>query len=262
MDIVSPDLLDLLKTRLEHYPIHDPSTIECPYECLIHNWDELTEASKESSTSEADQQARSDLALLLDTITNGSGDSRLDRHLKTREANKLQRLVSFETLWTLFPPGTLVYGRPFLGQDQVFVATEPKNTWPRGRDDDDNRKWTLGAMMYDWDGRSFKRRKVYLKIPSFEGYKAIDDLPFFPLVCHPDESKLRQTLIKRGGAYKKLCDIEKPRMYTYEGLVVLGSRGFSGLQKDDDEVSFEIRLVWIYADGRRNQAGFSFFQRR
>lgn len=117
IEISSPDLSALLLSLLRHYPYHTfqgpPTIINSPYEGLILNWEKLEQATKEESEVETDQQTRSDLRLLLDTIASGSGDPKLDKYFKSRTSNKEQKSVTFETLWTMFPPGTLIYGRPF-----------------------------------------------------------------------------------------------------------------------------------------------------
>ncbi|KAL8692665.1 MAG: hypothetical protein Q9218_002365 [Villophora microphyllina] len=131
LEIVSPDLWNLLKKLLSRYPYHifqgEPVPISSPYEAIIFNWNELEAAAKESVTDEKDIQARQDLKLLLDTLISGSGDAKLDKYFKVRKSYREQRSISFEALWTLFPPGELVYGRPFQEQEQVFV---PVNSLP------------------------------------------------------------------------------------------------------------------------------------
>ena len=76
-----------------------------------------------------DEQARLDLGLLLDTLSSGSGDQKLDKYLKVRESSKEQKMT-FESLWTIFPPGTLVYGKVFQGQDQIFIVQGNVRPWP------------------------------------------------------------------------------------------------------------------------------------
>lgn len=126
LEIVNRDLWNLLKKLLSHHPYHtfqgDPVTIESPYEAFILNWDKLENAAKESSADEKDNQARLDLSK--------SGDPKLDKYFKIRESNREQRSVTFESLWTLFSPGALVYGKSFLGQDQIFIVQNSLRAWP------------------------------------------------------------------------------------------------------------------------------------
>ena len=241
IEIVSRDLWKLLKTLLSHYPYHifqgDPVTLTSPYEAIILNWGKLETAATTTLADEKDNQTRLDLKLLLDTISGGSGDPRLDKYLKGRDSNREQKVVSFESLWTIFPPGALVYGKPFQGQDQVFIVKDNLRAWPR--DDYEPPPWKLQCWIYDWDGKTFKRRSLYLDFESFENSKPIISLPFYPLEYHPQPEQLKQTLINRGAKYKKLCNA-KPgsRMFDYTGHVVFGKKGFSRMA-GDDEVSID-----------------------
>ena len=240
LEIVSRDLWSLLKTKLSHYPYHifqgEPVTINSPYEAFILNWDKLEKAANESSSEEKDDQARKDLKLLLDTISSGSGDQKLDKYFKIRESHKEQKLVTFESLWTLFAPGTLVYGKPFLGQDQVFIVHDNIRPWPMmGRK---TSTWTLQCWTYDWNGKIFKRMALQPNIESFEGTKPISSLSFYPLDYHPEPEVLKKHLVERGVKFKKFCTAkEGSRMFDYRGNVVFGKRGFPGVTGDDDEVS-------------------------
>ena len=240
LEIVSRDLWSLLKRTLSSYPYHyfqgDAGSMNSPYEPLILYWDELEKAAKESVADENDNRARLDLRLLLDTILSGSGDLKLDKYFKTRESHRDQKSVTFESLWTLFPPGTLIFSRQFLGQDQVFIVQDNRIPWPPvGRK---NVKWTLKCWTYDWDGKVFKRMALELRIDSFEGIKPISSLPFYPLDHHPEPKDLIKRLVERGAKYKRFCTAKQgSRMFDYKGDVILGKKGFSGLTGDDDEVS-------------------------
>lgn len=239
LEIVSRDLWNLLKELLKDYPYHlfqgDPVTILSPYEALILKWDKLQTAAKESLVDEKEKQARMDLQLLLDTISTGSGDPKLDKYFKTRDSNREQKSVTFESLWTLFPPGALVYGRLFQGQDQIFIVLDNYRPWPRNESEPP--PWTLQCLTYDWDGMTFKRRAVDLKIPNFENAKPITSLDFFPLDYYPDLDDLKRRLLDRGAKYKQFCTAKQgSQMFDYKGDVGFGKKGFSRITGDEDEV--------------------------
>ena len=239
LEIIDPDLWNLLKKLLSHYPYHifkgEPKPIESPYEPLILNWDGLEAATRDSATDEKDSQARSDLKLVLETISSGSsGDLKLDKYFKIRLPNVEQNMVTFESLWTIFSPGALVYGKPFLGQDQIFIVQDYLATWPQTRR---KPKWSLQCLTYDWDGRSFKRVALQLDIDNFEGSKPITSLPFYPLHYHQQPEILKQRLVERGAKFKRFCTAEKgSQMFDYRGDVVWGQKGFSGIRGDDEDV--------------------------
>ena len=237
LEIISPDLRDLLKNLLSDYPYHyfrgDLVSFDSPYEPLILHWGRLEKAAKKSPGEGKENQARLDLGLLLDTIASGSGDLKLDKYFKARESNNQQRCVTFESLWTLFPPGTLIYGKPFQGQDQIFIVKDNTAPWPR-----EDTRWTLECWTYDWDGKSFKRMGLRLEVESFDGTKPITELPFYPLDYHQQPEDLKKRLVERGVKYKKVCTLKQgSRMFDYKGDAVFGKKGFSGFTGDDDEVS-------------------------
>lgn len=125
----------LLQKLLAHYPWHwsvsDSYTFFAPYEQIVLNWDLLEKAAQEPGTDEVDTLARSDLKSMLETLQQGSSDAKLDEYFKNRNNFRTNRVTSFDALWTIFPPGTLVHARPFMKQDQVFIVYDNKQPWSR-----------------------------------------------------------------------------------------------------------------------------------
>ena len=244
IDFISPDLWNLLKRLLGHYPYNifqgPPITLSSPYEPLILYWDKLEEATKQEPKDDKDRQARSDLKLLLDAIAAGSGDVKLDKYFKSRASMKKQDAVTFDTLWTLFPPGTLLYGKPFQGQDQVFIVYDNERVWPylrRGTPREQD-PWSLLCWTYDWDGTMFRRMPLKIDFEHFEQHKPITSLPYFPFKLHMDYEEIKRNLIERGKRYRQLCTATQgSRMFDFKGEVHFVQRGFQGLQGDDDKVS-------------------------
>ena len=227
----------LLQKLLSHYPTHtfhgDPAPISSPYEAFVLNWDKLEKAAEEPCLDEEEKQARLDLKLLLDTVSSESGDEKLDKYFKIRVSLKEQKLVTFDTLWISFPPGALIYGKPFLGQDQIFIVQDNIRSWPRLND----KTWTLTCWTYDWDGQMFRRWALDVEIDQFDSQKPITSLPYYPLEYHPQAHELRMRLAERGRMYKKVCNTKQGlRMFDYKGEVVFGKKGFSGISRDDDQV--------------------------
>ncbi|KAI9644987.1 hypothetical protein NHQ30_007022 [Ciborinia camelliae] len=254
IEITSEDLWKLLKQLLGHWPGHtfdgSPVVLFSPYEPFVLYWDDLQAAAEKETEDATDKQARDDLKLLLDTISSGSGDAKLDKYFKSRKSNMDQKIVTYETLWTIFPPGTLVYGRFFLGEDQVLLVFETTRLWPR---DSHHGYWKLIAWTYDWDGKMFRRSPVELFIESFEGQKAISSLTFFPLQFHEDCKDVEKRLIERGRKFRNACTTKNAeRMFDYGGRTIFEQRGFSGGQDDDDKdddmsrSSYDFRSLYHY----------------
>ncbi|KAL8948419.1 MAG: hypothetical protein Q9222_005397 [Ikaeria aurantiellina] len=211
------------------------------YEPIIHNWDRLNDlATNDKSKSvvsdlykriethegvpdklskalaplkdpEALQKAASDLKLLLEEVQSTPG---LETYFSDiRAAQEESQIVSFDWLWTIFPPGEVVYSTTaFLGRPQAFIVkncSEITRKEPRTG----NRFWDLDCWTYDWDGTSFDRVPVVLTFEYFRGTKPISQLPCYPLRFHKTSSdnsvlpsglnglSMREYLIKRGKRY-------------------------------------------------------------
>ncbi|KAJ4854215.1 uncharacterized protein T069G_11194 [Trichoderma breve] len=218
IDIVNLKLWELLKEHLGSHPFHyfrgSPVTLFSPYEAIVYEWDILVNAAAQPPKDDEDKQARGDLRILLDVISGGScGDAKLDKYFKVRDLSLKESTVQFDDLWTIFPPGMLVYGKPFQGQDQVLDC------------------WT-----YDWTGLKFQRTAFTLLFEPFEGHKPIKALPYYPFKLKVDEDKsIENVLIERGKRFRSLCTAkEGSQLFEYSGQTIFGKKGFSGLGDDDD----------------------------
>lgn len=228
IDIHDTKLWDLLKSELSYYPYHyfqgPPTTIRSPFEPLVHNWDNLQKLAAEEVSDEDGSQARNDLKLLMDTILDGSGDEDLDSYFKLREATREQGSVTYKNLWTLFPPGTFVYGKPFQGQSEVFLVQDTNGVWPTGT----RENWSIACWAYDWNSTKFCRSPYNIAFEPFEGQKSIVSLPYYPLCFHKEEKELRSELITRGKRFRALCESrEGSQMFAYDGGAMFERKGFS-----------------------------------
>lgn len=241
----------MLRSLLPHYPGHefigDTLELDSPYAPLIFNWDLLCEAAAlpdHVGQSEEDKQARSDLQLLLQTIKQGSGDERLDSYLKVRDDLAKQKSITFEALWTIFPPGTMVYSHPFFKsdceQDQVFIVVK-NYYWPWSDDELGSRSklvnWPISCFMYDHDGTHFVRRAVQLRVEPFEGPKPITSLSCFPFMAMEEDKRknIESRLVTRGMNFRRFCEADgQKRMFRYDGDAIFEQGGFRSLQTNKD----------------------------
>ncbi|SPN99714.1 uncharacterized protein DNG_02565 [Cephalotrichum gorgonifer] len=170
IDIKDPQLWALLKSHLEWYPDHvfrgPPVTLHSPYEAIVYSWDALKEAANEKPANEDDKRARDDLELLLGAIGGGSsGDAKLDNYFKARDVYRINDTIAFQDLWTIFPPGTLVYGTPFQKQHQLFIVQgHTGETWPEEVRPQQFSPWSMRCWIYDWNGDRFKRTSMKISI--------------------------------------------------------------------------------------------------
>ncbi|PVI01685.1 hypothetical protein DM02DRAFT_717776 [Periconia macrospinosa] len=267
IEIVSPGLWNLLKENIGHYPYHifqgkAPATLYAPYEYYVFYFDELQGAANKDPTSDEDKEARQDLAKLLKLLSDGnSGDMGLDKYFKSRvnsaksptDVPQKPETVQFTNLWTVFPPGTLVYGKPFQNQDQVFLVRDNRLTWPvKQRDGPNYAPWALSAWSYDYDWKvgRFVRTEFILQFEYFEGHSPISSLPFAPLDVVPNFESIKKKLISRGKRFREICESkEGARLFEYKGDAVREQKGFSGM-KNDEEVGNALfnALVFYYQD--------------
>ena len=237
LELNGTELLQIISNVLqarsyENWHLYNsPLMVESPYEPLLHSWTALREeANKEGSTPQ-DTRGRSDLKLLLDAITKGSGDPRLDQYFQTRDNLAKSDSITFNTLWTIFPPGTVVIGRLFQGQDQLFIVKDNTVVWPRFTKQSAAGKikyWKLVCWTYDWNGTVFQRRLVTLEFDEFESSKPITSLPFHPVDKLDKERKIavEKQLMKRGALFRKYCTADQDdRLFQYSGEATLQSGG-------------------------------------
>lgn len=237
VEIISSDLIQLLKTELRHYPGHywdgQTAIIMDPFMPLVHNWDKLravaAEADKEElNLSEVAKLARSDLNLLLNIVESSSGSDKLMNYFKNREQMLANRTVTQESLWTLFSPGRLLIASPFVKMPQLFIAGM---SFPFDYYGEDNKRrpWSCSCWGYDWNGENFERTAFQFEIEQFSGSRTIDSLPIYPLdYCREDRSELLGQLKVRGEKFRKLVQAKKGKqMFSYHGKALYRGIGIS-----------------------------------
>lgn len=231
---------------MRHYPGHDyvGDTVQLvsPYESLVFNWDKLSEESEKGEGDEDEKKARAELKLLLENISAGSGDAKLDQYLQSRDsyAKEKQKSVVFDNLWTIFPPGTMVYGQPFLKQSQIFIVQDKLQTWPsRSASGRKGRPWSMACWSYDWDGKCFLRKSLKIKLEPFEGPKPISSLPYYPFVENKNRDAITEKLIKRGADFRKYCMAKTgERMFEYLGETIFLKKGIRGMYTEESIVRY------------------------
>jgi hypothetical protein len=266
-----------------HWSIDDTITLTSPFEPLVHNWALLTEIASnneesdvvkslksriskigprtdvivEDSTSSALfvlakdgslVKARADLATLLAQIPH---TPELNGYFTGLEMQEKNRSVQFDYLWTIFPPGELVYASVFMKRPQVFLVKENIGETTEQSDSGRNEKrvWYLICWAYDWNGRTFYRVPVQFRFEEFQGLRAINTLPCYPLKFHEDEKtssdnkdSLRKLLVRRGKRFRELC-IKAPgkQMFEYDGDALSHGSGFQRLKNQSD-----VRIIVTY----------------
>lgn len=230
LEIFYGPLRDLLRKLLAHHPTHEPYphlvTLESPFEPLVQNWDILKAQVAIDSQNDEERIAREALGNVLEVLEHqqNKGDTRLSDYLLSRELLKQSKSITFDALWTIFTPGTIVYGRPYLKLHHIFIVQEPRKDWP----DLGDKFWFVYCWTYDWDGHHFRRRPVTLSLPRFSGTKPITTLPYYPLDASENSDEIKRELLSRGRRYREYCIAESnARRFDYNGKAIVDKVGFS-----------------------------------
>ncbi len=204
--------------------------LQHPFKPLIYSWSEAEEEAEKAIDDEAEdeKQARRDLRELLNIISTSSGIEKLDQYFKDRETFLKDNTIRHYALWTLFPPGSLIFGRPFLGQPQIFFV-ETCSGFTGTSDSKDPEPFKLYGYSFDWNGSEFNRVQFELDIPHWaeNQKKNVVELPYYPLNCYqeanmsPEDSldKLKRKLVARGKKYREACigNRKGTSMFRYDG---------------------------------------------
>jgi hypothetical protein len=251
----------LLRNLLPHFPDHifddaDPK-FSSPFEVFIHNWDLLKTAVAKEVEEPLEKQDLENLKALMNIMSTNSGDTKLEAYFKTREANTAAGKITYDNVWTLFPPGELVMSKPYLDQEQFFlVQGNYLLGWPIT--ESKRRKvppaWIVVCWAYDWDGSSFERKGFEFKIEKFSGARSINTLNLFPVSFYKDpkveggswEASLKKKLMDRGRRFREICIAKRgSRMFEYDGIALSRGRGLSA-QASMDNLSFDPFLFLFF----------------
>ena len=132
-------------------------------------------------------------------------------------------LITFDLLWALWKPGTLVYTETYGCHDEpraFKVDMSEKHYsmmggeffWVEGK----VRPYHPPAPMslltcisqyFEYDGKQFGYGTTSTEISNFQGARKITSLPCYPLKYHKNEAKLRETLIERGKKFVQLSGV-------------------------------------------------------
>ncbi|KAK8022906.1 hypothetical protein PG991_006787 [Apiospora marii] len=208
-------LKELLEDVIGNYsnePIDAQNDVEItlPAKCLFHYRSELVAEGKKRFKNDAESLGH--LKLLLEWI-----DESLEDEWKTyRRATKGDsKHITYERLWTVFKPGTLVYA-PTLGQPRAYRVTHASYN-----DNSEQPSLMLSGEYVDYDGERFGAREARLQIPKFEGTRRLQDLDAVPLALHSDKDRILRVLLARGRRFEELAG---QRHVQYSGMAVKQSK--------------------------------------
>ncbi|KAK7064773.1 AAA family ATPase [Favolaschia claudopus] len=196
VEIYSEHLKKILAKVIRTYPTVSFHTehisLDLPAECLYHYRSELV---AEAETLKQGSEELVHLNILLDFIETQFA-STIDSVDNLRPGN----LVTYNTLWTLFRPGTIIHAK-LHGYDRAFKV----NSYNMVKDEDHNRNgfWVRGTFM-DYDGKNFGKRVEALRTIPFAGSRAIPTLFVAPLDMRIRKEEIRTALTARGVRFQSM----------------------------------------------------------
>lgn len=142
-----------------------------------------------------------------------------DSTLETLASLSSHYEITFNLLWTLFPPNTEIFTKHnLLREDQVLKL----QTGEYGARANGSRYFSLNVRHISHDGEKFGWiQETSMQIDQFEGAKKVHHLKCFPLSHHPDQDDIRTKLIQRGRRYVELL---QPTYLEYTGAAITENR--------------------------------------
>ena len=186
-------------------------TFKAPFHEFFYRWDRFQQQIKET-----DAVVLEHMKLLQDII---SGEIQL--HLEKRQELLVNGLVTFDYLWALFEPDTVIYGQQD-GQDGLFKLVSSSY-----RKLGKMKMFILTCRYIDCDGDAFGYVTQSLTLDDFDGIKPISELSVMPINLHSRTDELWDRLQKRGECFVGLNGFHYK---SYSGFFII-SGGFYGSNK-------------------------------
>ncbi|CAH0045109.1 unnamed protein product, partial [Clonostachys solani] len=191
--IQDPAMRQVLRAVLAKYQDLDLDlinwTFEPPFMPLVHRWDDLKAYYVGLEAGKIKNAASALLAFLTPIVT-----SSVLSLSHTRQTGK----VSFEDIWQIFPPSSVVLTR-FYGVDVICRVIKYKKVACK-----DNEGWAIEMEFIDWNGETSGWKTTSVTIWEYSGYRRVTGLPVFPISFSTEEEKIRGDMIERGRKWASL----------------------------------------------------------
>ena len=184
-------------------------TFKAPFHEFFYRWDRF----QQQMLKENDAVTLEHMKLLQDII---SGE--IQPHLEKRQELLVNGLVTFDYLWALFEPDTVIYSQSD-GQDRLFKLVSSSY-----RKFGETVMFSLTCRYIDCDGDAFGYVTTSLTLNQFDGIKPISELSIMPINLHLRTNELWDKLQKRGECFVGLNGFHYK---SYSGLSII-SGGFFG----------------------------------
>ncbi|KAK2000984.1 ATPase [Colletotrichum falcatum] len=213
--IQNPALVAALEPILKKEDFHiDPSdaaTFEAPFRPLFFCYDDILDLCR---TTADDGPLRPYLQLLVRTLDDVLGETR-----EKKRRLQASGLVSFDTAWTYFPRGSVVYSGGAGGKDAEMLCKVEGTAYERT---DCGVVLSVGCKILAFDGEAFAWADHRLMTPRFAGNRPIRDLGHYPLQFHEDGDGVLRRARARGA---RVLDLQGLTYCNYAGVAVGGEGG-------------------------------------
>jgi hypothetical protein len=194
--IQSPWLKDALAIILKGYPgVHcglKRLVFEAPFEPFVHRWFQILEFR---NRKDLDVTTSEHLELLYNVLRQELKDI-----IKTFEDYVQHGIVTYEHLWTVFQPGSIIYSESHHGAPSALRLRSGKYVKLQC-----GMAYQLTAEAVDWNGNHFGRSIERINLWEYLGTTPIRGLTAFPLSFHPHQDKVRDVLTERGKNFEELA---------------------------------------------------------
>lgn len=164
---------------------------DAPFQCFVHRWDDLAAAQTDPKW---DGVTREHTSVLFKILKNELGEI-----IQLREDCLKTKTVSFEHVWTLFPPGCTVWGSK---NSQPIAAKFTGGNYAKTQC---GNVYALDCKIIDWDGNIMGWSDHRLSIPEYLGTTSFSNLPCFPFNYHPQVDVATMMLLARGRRFEELA---------------------------------------------------------
>ncbi|KAF7337591.1 AAA family ATPase [Mycena sanguinolenta] len=193
VEVYSEHLRKILARVISDYPGISFRTkhisLTFPAHSLYHY---LSELRAEAETLEEGSVELEHLNVLLDFIETQFADI-----IEQVKNLRPQNLITYDTLWTLFRPGTIIHSK-VRGYDRAFQL---QAYYVKPEKQEDAGFYCVGTYT-DYDGENFGMRLEDLQITPFTGSTHIATLSVAPLDMRARKDELRMALIERGKRFQ------------------------------------------------------------
>ncbi|KAF8522068.1 P-loop containing nucleoside triphosphate hydrolase protein [Trichophaea hybrida] len=143
-----------------------------------------------------------------------------------------ENLISYQLLWTIFKPGTLVY-TTIEGQPQILRLIRANYSKPMLSEE----HFSLQGWYIDYDGKTYGSAKISVEVAKFSESKKIHELDGFPLIFHPEEPTIRMEIIERG---KRFHSFKGQHYCEYKGIALGVKQQPSFFERSKERIRYDI----------------------